>query len=51
MMQHWQSSPHQHGFGPGGLPIVMIVFPLPLELPETLEVVLGGMVFVWVGSR
>jgi len=51
MMQHWQSSPHQHVFGPGGLPIVMIVFPLPLELPETLEVVLGGMVFVWVGSR
>lgn len=46
MMQHWQSSPHQHCFGPGGLPIVRIVLLLPLELPETLEVVLGGMVFV-----
>lgn len=36
MMQHWQSSPHQHCFGPGGLPIVRIVLPLPLELPEML---------------
>jgi len=46
MMQHWQSSPHQHCFGPGGLPIVRMVLPLPFELPETLEVVLGGMAFV-----
>jgi len=51
MMQHWQSSPHQHGFGPGGLPTVRMVLPLPLELPETLEVVLGGMVFFRFGLR
>jgi len=50
MMQHWQSSPHQQPLGPGGLPIVRIVLPLPFELPETLEVVLGGMVSVDVGS-
>lgn len=46
MMQHWQSSPHQHDLGPGGLMPLQIGFAIEELLVEETDVeleVLGGM--------